>query len=161
MRRAGARNRHESAGAPVSGGHRERTARLEVERLDPEHLGARQQWTPKHRLLVGEQSPRGFGVAAIERALHAGPASRCSADGENSSATTARCSRPLVALDEALCRWNGSTLVSARFVELRFFTDLSERETAEALKLSISTLKRDWNFAKSVALRSAQIYNCE
>ena len=37
----------------------------------------------------------------------------------------------------------------SRVVELRFFTGLSERETAEALKISISTLKRDWNFAKA------------
>ncbi len=45
--------------------------------------------------------------------------------------------------------WNGSTLAPARVVELRFFTGLSERETAEALEISISTLKRDWNFAKA------------
>ena len=32
---------------------------------------------------------------------------------------------------------------------MRFFTGLSERETAEALSISISTLKRDWNFAKA------------
>jgi hypothetical protein len=34
-------------------------------------------------------------------------------------------------------------------VELRFFTGLSEGETAAGLRISISTLKRDWNFAKA------------
>jgi DNA-directed RNA polymerase specialized sigma24 family protein len=34
-------------------------------------------------------------------------------------------------------------------VELRFFTGLNERETAEALGISLSTVKRDWNFAKA------------
>ncbi len=38
---------------------------------------------------------------------------------------------------------------ASQVVELRFFTGLSERETAEALEISISTLKRDWNFAKA------------
>ena len=38
---------------------------------------------------------------------------------------------------------------AGQIVELRFFTGLNERETAAALKISISTLKRDWNFAKA------------
>jgi RNA polymerase sigma factor (TIGR02999 family) len=55
----------------------------------------------------------------------------------------------LVALDEALSRLERIDPRIGRVVELRFFTGLSERETAEALKISISTLKRDWNFAKA------------
>ena len=55
----------------------------------------------------------------------------------------------LVALDEALSRLECIDARVGRIVELRFFTGLSERETAEALKISISTLKRDWNFAKA------------
>jgi hypothetical protein len=39
--------------------------------------------------------------------------------------------------------------LASRVVELRYFTGLRERETAEALDISISTLKRDWNFAKA------------
>jgi DNA-directed RNA polymerase specialized sigma24 family protein len=38
---------------------------------------------------------------------------------------------------------------ASRVVELRYFTGLSEREAAEALGVSISTLKRDWTFAKA------------
>ena len=55
----------------------------------------------------------------------------------------------LVALDEALSRLEQVDPRASRVVELRFFTGLSERETAEALEISISTLKRDWNFAKA------------
>jgi RNA polymerase sigma factor (TIGR02999 family) len=55
----------------------------------------------------------------------------------------------LVALDEALSRLERIDPRASRVVELRFFTGLSERETAEAMGLSISTLKRDWNFAKA------------
>jgi RNA polymerase sigma factor (TIGR02999 family) len=55
----------------------------------------------------------------------------------------------LVALDEALSRLEQIDARACRVVELRFFTGLSERETAEALDISISTLKRDWHFAKA------------
>jgi DNA-directed RNA polymerase specialized sigma24 family protein len=54
-----------------------------------------------------------------------------------------------VALDEALSRLEAIDPRASQVVELRFFTGLSERETAEALDISISTLKRDWNFAKA------------
>ena len=34
-------------------------------------------------------------------------------------------------------------------MELRFFTGLTEHEAAEALEISVATLKRDWNFARA------------
>jgi RNA polymerase sigma factor (TIGR02999 family) len=55
----------------------------------------------------------------------------------------------LVALDEALSRLEILDARVGRVVELRYFTGLSERETSEVLGISISTLKRDWNFAKA------------
>jgi RNA polymerase sigma-70 factor, ECF subfamily len=55
----------------------------------------------------------------------------------------------LLALDQALSRLESIDPRASQIVELRFFTGLSERETAEALEISISTLKRDWNFAKA------------
>jgi RNA polymerase sigma factor (TIGR02999 family) len=55
----------------------------------------------------------------------------------------------LVAVDEALSRLERIDARAARVVELRFFTGLSERETAEALGISLSTMKRDWQFAKA------------
>jgi hypothetical protein len=36
-----------------------------------------------------------------------------------------------------------------KFVELRYFGGLSEEETAEVLKISTRTVRRDWDLAKS------------
>jgi RNA polymerase sigma factor (TIGR02999 family) len=55
----------------------------------------------------------------------------------------------VVALDEALSRLEDIEPRASRVVELRYFAGLSEREASEALGISISTLKRDWNFAKA------------
>jgi DNA-directed RNA polymerase specialized sigma24 family protein len=38
---------------------------------------------------------------------------------------------------------------AAKVIELRFFGGLTETEAAEALEISITTLKRDWDFARS------------
>ena len=55
----------------------------------------------------------------------------------------------LLAVDEALARLESIDPRASRVVELRYFTGLSEREAAEALGVSISTLKRDWAFARA------------
>lgn len=55
----------------------------------------------------------------------------------------------LLAVDEALGRLESLDPRAAKIVELRFFGGLSEREAAEALGISIATLKRDWEFAKT------------
>ncbi len=55
----------------------------------------------------------------------------------------------VVALDEALSRLETVDGRASRVVELRYFTGLSEREAAEALGVSVATLKRDWTFAKA------------
>lgn len=59
----------------------------------------------------------------------------------------------LVALDEALAEFTRHYPRAGRIVELRFFGGLTEAEAAEALDISISTLKREWGFAKSWLLR--------
>jgi RNA polymerase sigma factor (sigma-70 family) len=38
---------------------------------------------------------------------------------------------------------------AVRVVEMRFFGGLAEAEVAEALGVSVSTLKRDWAFARA------------
>lgn len=55
----------------------------------------------------------------------------------------------LVALDDALVELAALDPRKSQVVELRFFTGLSVEETAEALKISPETVKRDWKFAKS------------
>jgi RNA polymerase sigma factor (sigma-70 family) len=58
-------------------------------------------------------------------------------------------SRPdLVALDEALRGLEAVHPRKSQVVEMRFFAGLSVDETAEALRVSPDTVKRDWRFAK-------------
>jgi len=44
----------------------------------------------------------------------------------------------------------------SRVVELRFFGGLSVEETAEVLKVSTDTVKRDWRLAKLWLLRELE-----
>jgi len=55
----------------------------------------------------------------------------------------------LVALDDALQTLEKLDLRQARVVELRFFAGLSLEETAEALRVSLSTVRRDWGLAEA------------
>jgi len=55
----------------------------------------------------------------------------------------------IVALDEALEALSRVDPQQARIVELRFFSGLGIEETASVLKISPSTVKRDWNIAKA------------
>jgi RNA polymerase sigma-70 factor, ECF subfamily len=55
----------------------------------------------------------------------------------------------LLALDRALNELATLDERQAQIVELRYFSGLSIEETAEVLKISPATVKRDWNMAKA------------
>jgi DNA-directed RNA polymerase specialized sigma24 family protein len=55
----------------------------------------------------------------------------------------------VMAVDEALGQLEILDARAARVVDLRFFGGLSEMEAAGALGVSVATLKRDWDFAKT------------
>jgi RNA polymerase sigma factor (TIGR02999 family) len=55
----------------------------------------------------------------------------------------------LLALDQALERLEALDTRAGKVVELRFYGGLSEVETAEALQISVATVKRDWEFART------------
>ena len=55
----------------------------------------------------------------------------------------------LVALDEALCALAKLDARQSQIVELRFFGGLTIEETAEVLKVSEGTVRRDWSLARS------------
>jgi|ERR1041385_2216748 RNA polymerase sigma factor (TIGR02999 family) len=55
----------------------------------------------------------------------------------------------LLALDEALTKLAQLDEQQAKVVELRFFSGLNVKETAEALGISPATVKRDWSVAKA------------
>ena len=59
----------------------------------------------------------------------------------------------LVALDDALSALAVFDARKAQVVEMRFFGGLSVEETAEALKVSVDTVMRDWKLAKAWLLR--------
>ena len=55
----------------------------------------------------------------------------------------------LLALEEALQRLESLDRQKARIVELRYFGGLTIEETAEVLKISPATIKRDWSMARA------------
>jgi RNA polymerase sigma-70 factor (ECF subfamily) len=55
----------------------------------------------------------------------------------------------LIALDEALCALAELDARQSQIVELRFFGGLTIEETAEVLKVSEGTVRRDWSLARS------------
>jgi RNA polymerase sigma factor (TIGR02999 family) len=55
----------------------------------------------------------------------------------------------IMALDEALTEFAVLYPRQSQVVELRFFGGLEVKESAEALKISPETVKRDWRFAKA------------
>lgn len=55
----------------------------------------------------------------------------------------------LVALDESLSELERIDPRAARVVEMRFFGGYTDQEIGEALGISVPTLRRDWEFARS------------
>ncbi len=55
----------------------------------------------------------------------------------------------VIALDDALRRFEAIDPRKAQVVELRFFGGLSVKETAEVLKVSQQTVLRDWDLART------------
>lgn len=55
----------------------------------------------------------------------------------------------MLAIDRALTRLAALEPRQARLVELRFFGGLSVEETAEVLRISTATVKRQWNSARA------------
>jgi RNA polymerase sigma-70 factor, ECF subfamily len=58
-------------------------------------------------------------------------------------------SADLVALDDALQALEQLEPRQARVVELKFFAGLTNEETAEALQVSVTTVRRDWSLAEA------------
>ncbi len=62
-------------------------------------------------------------------------------------------SEQVVALDDALKLLAELDQRKSRVVELKYFGGLTNEETAEVLKISVETVKRDWRFARTWLLR--------
>jgi RNA polymerase sigma factor (TIGR02999 family) len=61
--------------------------------------------------------------------------------------------RSILALDEALTAFSQVAPRQAKVVELRYFGGLTEEEIVAVLKISLRTVRRDWNLAKAWLLR--------
>jgi len=68
---------------------------------------------------------------------------------EPPAADSARPFEELLAVNEVLDRLGAIDARQARIVELRYFGGLTEEETAEVLKISTRTVKRDWTVARA------------
>ena len=65
-------------------------------------------------------------------------------------------SQQILALDEALRSLSAIDRRKSEIVELKYFGGLTNDETAEALNISVETVKRDWRFARSWLLREME-----
>jgi RNA polymerase sigma factor (TIGR02999 family) len=72
---------------------------------------------------------------------------------DQSPVVAPECSPDLVAVDDALHALAEVDGRKAKVVELRFFGGLTAEETAEVLKVSAETVRRDWKLAKVWLLR--------
>ena len=61
--------------------------------------------------------------------------------------------KDLVAVHEALLIFETIDARAARVVELRFFGGMENSEIAQALDISVATVKREWNLARAWLLR--------
>ena len=61
--------------------------------------------------------------------------------------------RSILALDEALTAFSQVAPRQAKVVELRYFGGLTEDEIVAALKISLRTVRRDWDLARTWLLR--------
>jgi len=68
---------------------------------------------------------------------------------EEASLMAAERAAELIALDEALAEFALLDSRKARVVELRYFAGLSLEETADAVGVSLMTVRRDWQAAKA------------
>ncbi len=59
----------------------------------------------------------------------------------------------LLALDEAIQKLHAERPDLAEITQLRYYGGLSNEETAEVLGVSVSTLKREWRFARAWLVR--------
>lgn len=78
---------------------------------------------------------------------------------DNAAVISPQSDDDILALNEALTKLDSFDERLSRIVELRFFTGLTIKETAELLSVSETTVKRDWNFARAWLYREIENNN--
>jgi RNA polymerase sigma factor (TIGR02999 family) len=127
---------------------------LELNKLD------RIQWQNRaHFLAVAAQAMRRILIdyAVARRTQKRGGGQKLvSLDEGDALAIAQERADELVELDEALARLQAVNERQARVVECRFYGGMSVEETADALKVSPATVKRDWAIARAWLNRELQ-----
>ena len=59
----------------------------------------------------------------------------------------------LIAIDSALRELERISPRQSKVIELRYFASLSLEETAEAMQVSVATVRRDWSLARAWLFR--------
>ena len=70
-------------------------------------------------------------------------------DVNDTAVVSSQPDRFILDLDEALEALSRIAPRQAKVVELRYFAGMSDEESAEALKTSVRTVRRDWQFARA------------
>jgi RNA polymerase sigma factor (TIGR02999 family) len=126
---------------------------LELTKLD------RIKWQNRsHYLALAAQAMRRILIdyaVARRRQKRGGGQAPVHIDGEVWAVAEAR-GEDLLALDEALERLAAMNERQARIVEYRFYGGMSVEETADALKISPATVKREWSTARAWLNRELQ-----
>ena len=126
---------------------------LELTKLD------RIKWQNRsHYLALAAQAMRRILIdyaVARRRQKRGGGIAPVHIDGEVWAVAEAR-GEDLLALDEALERLAAMNERQARIVEYRFYGGMSVEETADALKISPATVKREWSTARAWLNRELQ-----
>ncbi len=115
---------------------------------------AKIEWQNRaHFFAIAAKHMRFILVEYARRKGHGGePHFTVTLDGESGPdalGLAAQTDEDLIALDEAMKKFETIDPRAALGVELRFFGGLTQQEVAEIQNIDVATVKRDWTFAKS------------
>jgi RNA polymerase sigma factor (TIGR02999 family) len=99
--------------------------------------------------LMATQMRRALVDYARHRNAAKGPGAAIRVSLTDADVGSTRPDEDVLAIDEALHDLEAVDARVSKVVELRFFGGLREDEAADALGVSVSTLKRDWAFARA------------
>jgi RNA polymerase sigma factor (TIGR02999 family) len=99
--------------------------------------------------LMATQMRRALVDYARHRNAAKGPGSGVRVSLTGATEVGIRPDEDVLALDQALEALEAVDPRAVRVVEMRFFGGLAETEAAQALGVSVATLKRDWTFARA------------
>ena len=99
--------------------------------------------------LMATQMRRALVDYARHRNAQKGPGSAIRVSLAATDGVLATPDEDVLAIDDALTALEAVDARASKVVELRFFAGLLEAEAADALGISVSTLKRDWAFARA------------